>query len=57
MTDTRPKTIRLHKPTIEAVEKLAEEENRNFSNMVETILKKVMSSDLLINKMRTINKL
>lgn len=38
-TDTRKKTMRLDVEVIKKIEKLAERENRNFTNMVETILK------------------
>ncbi len=35
---TTLKSMRLSNSTIEIVKKLAKEENRNFSNMVETII-------------------
>ncbi|MGG5486912.1 hypothetical protein [Gaetbulibacter sp. PBL-D1] len=45
---TKAKTIRLNPSVIAKIEKLAEEENRNFSNMVETILLKVAKCPNLI---------
>lgn len=45
---TKAKTIRLDPSVIEKIEKLAEVENRNFSNMVETILLKVAKSPDII---------
>lgn len=36
--DTKPKTVRLRSDLIEKIEKMAREQNRNFSNMVETLL-------------------
>lgn len=45
---TKAKTIRLNPTVIAKIEKLAEDENRNFSNMVETILMKVAQSPNLI---------
>ncbi|WP_306012913.1 MULTISPECIES: ribbon-helix-helix protein, CopG family [unclassified Allomuricauda] len=38
-SNTRIKSLRLDKDVIRKVEELAERENRNFTNMVETILK------------------
>lgn len=45
---TQAKTIRLHPSVIARIEALAAEENRNFSNMVETILLKVAKSPEII---------
>ena len=45
---TKAKTIRLDPHVITTIEDLAKEENRNFSNMVETILLKVAKSPDLI---------
>ncbi len=36
---SEPKTVRLNTNIIKKVEDLAKEQNRNFSNMVETILR------------------
>ena len=38
MKSTKTKTITLQSSIVEQVEQRAKEENRNFSNMVETIL-------------------
>jgi hypothetical protein len=46
--NTKAKTIRLNPSVIEKIEALAVEENRNFSNMVETILLKVAQSPDII---------
>jgi len=35
---SEPKTVRLNMNIIKKVQNLAEQENRNFSNMVETLL-------------------
>lgn len=40
---TQLKTMRLNDDVVKKVEKLAEEENRNFTNMVETILIRAVS--------------
>lgn len=45
---TKAKTIRLNPSVIKTIDDLAKEENRNFSNMVETILIKVAKSPELI---------
>lgn len=45
---TKAKTIRLNPSVIAQIEQLAKDENRNFSNMVETILMKVAQSPNLI---------
>lgn len=42
--ETKMKTMRLSTEVINKVEKMAKEENRNFTNMVETILKKATSN-------------
>lgn len=36
--ESKPKTVRLNSNVISKVDKLAREQNRNFSNMVETLL-------------------
>ena len=36
-----PKTVRLNSNIIQKIESLAEKQNRNFSNMVETLLKEL----------------
>ena len=43
--DTKIKTIRLKNSLIEAVSEIAEKENRNFNNMVETILLRFLKKD------------
>ena len=45
---TKAKTIRLDPNVIKTIDDLAKQENRNFSNMVETILIKVAKSPDLI---------
>lgn len=40
---TQLKTMRLNDDVVKKVEKLAVEENRNFTNMVETILIRAVS--------------
>lgn len=45
-----PKTLRLKPDVIKKIEKLADEENRTFSNMVETILIKYNPLTIKINK-------
>lgn len=40
--ETIVKTMRLKKSLIKKIEEKAEEENRNFSNMVETLLMKIV---------------
>lgn len=45
---TKAKTIRLNPNVIAQIENLAEQENRNFSNMVETILLKVAQTPDII---------
>ncbi len=42
-TETKTKTLRLKESIIERIEEMAQEENRNFSNMVETLLMKAVS--------------
>lgn len=42
--NTKLKTLRLKTKLIEEVEKMAVDDNRNFNNMVETILMKAVSS-------------
>lgn len=39
------KTITIDGKLVEAIEKMAKEENRNFSNMVEVILQKAISEE------------
>lgn len=39
-TGTKLKTMRLQEDVVKKVEALAEKENRNFTNMVETLLKR-----------------
>lgn len=40
LKETRTKTITLQQSIVDKVEEIAKNENRNFSNMVETILLK-----------------
>ncbi len=37
-SDTKLKTVRLKSNVVEKLEQMAQNENRNFNNMVETIL-------------------
>lgn len=43
-TRTKLKSVRLTEGLIEKIEEMAKQENRNFNNMVETILKKAISA-------------
>lgn len=45
---TKIKTMRLSNEIIDKIEKMAQEENRNFTNMVETLLKKATSTTLSV---------
>lgn len=43
--ETRTKTITLQQSIVDKVEEIAKNENRNFSNMVETILLKYVPNE------------
>lgn len=45
---TKMKTMRLSSEIIDKIEKMAQEENRNFTNMVETLLKKATSTAMSV---------
>lgn len=51
---TTLKSMRLSNSTIEIVKKLAKEENRNFSNMVETII--MRSENVSNNRSNDVSK-
>ena len=40
---TKLKSVRLNESLIKEIEKMAKNENRNFNNMVETILKRAIA--------------
>ncbi len=44
---TKTKTVTLQKSVVDLVEERARKENRNFSNMVETILKQATQTELI----------
>lgn len=45
-TETKIKTMRLSTEVINKIERMARDENRNFTNMVETILKKASTQTM-----------
>ncbi len=50
MAKTKLKTLRLQERTIKEIKKMSIKENRNFNNMVETILQKVIKyPDLVLS--------
>lgn len=52
MKKTEPKTVRLNTELIIKIQELAKEQNRNFSNMVETLLQEQLTIHSVVSTLK-----